>query len=107
MTLFDALPDDEAKLERIIYQKWLAIFPDAQEAWAEQRRTGYPVVEKRSGDDFEPGITQGTIPNRIPYPPGELSTNYNNVNAARERQGGDDLLKKLWWDRKTLQDSWE
>lgn len=106
-TLFNAITDDEAKLERIIYQKWIALFPDSHEAWAEQRRTGYPVVVKRSGDDFEQGITGGTIPNRISYPEWELNTNYTNVNAARENQGGDDLLNKLWWDRKTLQDSWE
>jgi len=105
--LFNALADDEARLERIIYQKWIALFPDPHEAWAEQRRTGYPVVVKRTGDDFEQGITQGTIPNRIPYPEGELNTNYTNVNAARENQGGDDMLNKLWWDRNTLQDSWE
>ena len=83
------------------------MFPDSHEAWAEQRRTGYPVVLKRAGDDYEQGITQGTIPNRIPYPDAELNTNYTNANAARENQGGDDMLNKLWWDRKTLQDSWE
>jgi hypothetical protein len=105
--LFLALADDEARLERIIYQKWIALFPDSHEGWAEQRRTGYPVVTKRSGDDYEMGITNGTIPNRIPYPEGELNTNYNNVSAARENQGGDDMLNKLWWDKKTLQDSWE
>ena len=105
--LFSSLADDEAKLERIVYQKWIALFPDSHEAWAEQRRTGYPVVLKRAGDDYEQGITEGTIPNRIPYPDAELNTNYTNVNAARENQGGDDMLNKLWWDRKTLQDSWE
>ncbi len=106
-SLFEALSDEESKLERIIYQKWIALFPDGQEAWAEQRRTGYPVVSKRSGDEYEQGITGGTIPNRISYPEVELSTNATNVNAARERQGGDDLLNKLWWDQKTLQDGWE
>jgi hypothetical protein len=106
-SLFDALADDEAKLERIIYQKWIGLFPDAHEAWAEQRRTGYPVIVKRTGADFEQGITNGTIPNRIPYPAGELNTNATQVNIARERQGGDGMLVKLWWDKKTLQDSWE
>ncbi len=105
--LFNSLTDDEAKLERIIYQKWIVLFPDSHEAWTEQRRTGYPIVLKRSGDDYELGITQGTIPNRIPYPDWELNTNSTNANAARENQGGDDLLNKLWWDRKTLQDGWE
>jgi hypothetical protein len=105
--LFSALVDDEAKLERIIYQKWIALFPDSHEAWVEQRRTGYPVVIKRSGDNYEQGITGGTIPNRIPYPEGEWNTNYTHVSAARENQGGDAMLDKIWWDKKTLQDSWE
>lgn len=105
--LFSGLSKDEDKLERIIYQKWIALFPDTHEAWNEQRRTGYPVIKKRKGAIFEKGITDGTIPNRIPYPPGEYNTNYTNVVEARDRQGGDDLLKKVWWDKKTLQDSWE
>lgn len=33
---------DEEKLERIITQKWIAMFPNGQEAWSEFRRTGYP-----------------------------------------------------------------
>lgn len=36
----------ELKLERIITQKWLAIYPEGCEAWAEQRRTGYPQLIK-------------------------------------------------------------
>ena len=28
--------------DRIITQKWIAMFPEGCEAWAEQRRTGYP-----------------------------------------------------------------
>ena len=34
--------DIETKLEKIITQKWLACWPESYEAWAEQRRTGYP-----------------------------------------------------------------
>ncbi len=105
--LFSGLSNEEYKLERIIYQKWVALFPDTHEAWNEQRRTGYPVIRKRTGNNFEKGITEGTIPNRIPYPPGEYNTNYTNVTEARDRQGGDGLLNKVWWDKKTLQESWE
>ncbi len=34
----------EQKLERIITQKWIAIFPDGTEAWSTFRRTGYPKL---------------------------------------------------------------
>ena len=41
----------EQNLQRIITQKWLAIYPDGQEAWTDFRRTGYPkqflIKEKR------------------------------------------------------------
>ena len=39
---WDSEADKEIKLERIITQKWIAMFPEGCEAWAEQRRTGYP-----------------------------------------------------------------
>ena len=32
----------ETKLEKLITQKWIAIFPDGQETWVDFRRTGYP-----------------------------------------------------------------
>ena len=37
---WDSEADKEIKLERIITQKWIAMFPEGCEAWAEQRRTG-------------------------------------------------------------------
>ena len=39
---WDDAAGNEDKLGRIITQKWLAMFPEGGEAWAEQRRTGYP-----------------------------------------------------------------
>jgi hypothetical protein len=36
----------EQNPERIITQKWSAIYPEGREAWAEQRRTGYPKLFK-------------------------------------------------------------
>ena len=35
---------NEEQLEQIITQKWIAMFPDGQEAWSEFRRTGYPRI---------------------------------------------------------------
>ena len=39
---------EEEKLERLITQKWIAMWPLGQEAWSEYRRTGirvFPVIE--------------------------------------------------------------
>ena len=33
---------EEEKLERLITQKWIAMWPLGQEAWSEYRRNGYP-----------------------------------------------------------------
>ena len=33
---------DEVKLEKIMTQKWISIFPNGHEAWVDYRRTGYP-----------------------------------------------------------------
>lgn len=35
---------DEEKFEKIIIQKYIAMFPNGQEAWTEFRRTGYPKL---------------------------------------------------------------
>lgn len=39
---WDDADSDETKLEKIITQKWIAIFPNGFEAWVDFRRTGYP-----------------------------------------------------------------
>lgn len=41
---WDDSADFEGKLERIITQKWIALYPDGPEGWSEYRRTGYPEL---------------------------------------------------------------
>ena len=94
--------DDDAtanvKLERLITQKWLALFPNGQEAWSEIRRTGYPKVFAL------PVATSGYtihVANRIPYDVNERTRNQANYNAALTLLGGaDDYATKLWWQKK-------
>lgn len=38
--------DREAQLEQIITQKWIAVYPNGNEGWAEFRRTDYPRYMK-------------------------------------------------------------
>lgn len=87
------------KLERIITQKWIALFPDGDEAWAEYRRTGYPilfpvVVNYSNGDiPTELGIR------RMPYPEREYNSNSTAVAEAVDMLGGPDKGgTRLWWD---------
>ncbi len=91
----------EEKLERIITQKWLAIYPDGQEAWSEFRRTGYPkvfpVVINNSGGK----VNTDRQVRRIPFPSTEYRDNNANVLQAITLLGGEDTGgTSLWWDKK-------
>jgi len=96
---WDPAATQEQQLERIITQKWLAIFPDGQEAWADFRRTGYPklftVADNLSGGTID---TQIQI-RRLPYPSTEYNTNNAAVlNAVKVLGGADNGGTRLWWD---------
>ena len=88
---------EEQKLEQIITQKFLAIYYQAYEAYAEFRRTGYPRIW--TGNDK--GSTNGEIPRRLTYPLDEYSKNLANAKAAAERlANGDTYMSRIWWDAK-------
>lgn len=88
---------DEDKLKQIIDQKYIALIFQGDEAWAEYRRTGYPLVWI-GNDDTDTG---GQMPRRLTYPFQEYLINENSVTEAAGRfQGGDKLTSKVWWDAK-------
>ena len=94
----------ERNLERIITQKWIAIFPLGIEAWSEYRRTGYPrllpVVENKSGGTVDSRYGM----RRIPYPVEEYTENPVHLQAAIDMLGGrDNGGVHVWWDVKPLQ----
>lgn len=91
----------EQKLERIITQKWIAMYPDGPEGWAEFRRTGYPklfpVVTNNSGGTINTDVQV----RRIPYPQSEYNNNSAGVQSGIVKLGGQDHGgTKLWWDKK-------
>ncbi|HYE54555.1 MAG TPA: RagB/SusD family nutrient uptake outer membrane protein [Chitinophagaceae bacterium] len=91
----------ETNLERIITQKWIAMYPDGPEGWAEFRRTGYPrlfpVVKDNSNGTIDP-VKQVR---RIPYPQSEYNNNRAGVQTGVSLLGGPDGGgTKLWWDKK-------
>lgn len=94
-TLSGGTPEED--LENIIVQKYLAIFNQGREAWAEFRRTGYPKIW--TGGDL--GVTNGNIPRRLTYPKTEYNLNNANVSDAASRlSGGDQMTSRIWWDAK-------
>ncbi len=97
--------DDNAnantKLERIMLQKWLALFPDGMEAWSEMRRTGYPGWVRIYTYAYTSGVTTNQMISRIQYPSTEFSNNSANVQEAVRMLGGQDNAgTRLWWDVK-------
>jgi Susd and RagB outer membrane lipoprotein len=96
---WDGAASAEQKLERVITQKWIALYPDGQEAWTEFRRTGYPklfpVVVNNSN-----GTITGFI-KRLPIPSKYKNSNQSGYQRATATLSGPDVGgTKLWWDKK-------
>lgn len=90
----------EQKLERIITQKWIAMFPDGQEAWSEFRRTGYPKLYPVMVNNSNGQIPDGDFIKRMTYPTSITNSSQVAVNAAINSylDGKDSLFEPLWWD---------
>jgi hypothetical protein len=92
---------ESIKRERISTQKWLAMFPEGQEAWTEFRRTGYPRLFKVINNNSGGTISSDIQIRRLPYPQNEYNTNPNTVAAGIKLLGGpDNGGTRLWWDVK-------
>ena len=97
---FDEGGGAERQLEQIITQKWIALYPDGWEAYAEKRRTGYPKTYPIiATDNPEVGIDQ--VMRRMTFVDSEFSNNQVAVEAAKGLlSGSDSNATKLWWDKK-------
>lgn len=78
--------------QKIGNQKWLALFDQSFEAWAEYRRLDYPVLQAPSA------ARSSMVPRRFLYPLAEQSINGQNYAEAVSRMGGDTYETKLFWD---------
>ena len=95
---------DEEKLEKIMIQKWIALYPNGQEAWSEYRRTGYPKLHSAISNysngeiDSEVGIRRM----RFPTNKSTSAEDIANLESARKllRGGLDKAGTRLWWDNK-------
>ena len=92
--------DKEIKLEKIITQKYIALFPLSTEAWAELRRTGYPkLFPVLNTDDGDGSIMQGDMIRRIPWVPTSPTDIEIVENSGIPALGGpDEQATRLWWD---------
>ncbi|WP_430815041.1 SusD/RagB family nutrient-binding outer membrane lipoprotein [Carboxylicivirga sp. RSCT41] len=104
-----------ATMETVLTQKYIALYMQPYEAWAEYRRTGYPntlvmpggsydvVVPRGDGTtttwsyDFDPLEDLTDLPDRVRYPLLEQNLNGDNRAAAANAIGGDEMDTELWW----------
>lgn len=94
--------DKETKLEKIITQKYIALFPNSMEAWGEMRRTGYPkmfpVLNVEEGDG---SLKAGDLVRRILFPNSDDASLKDIQATGLKALGGPDQQgTRVWWDVK-------
>jgi hypothetical protein len=116
-TAIDAYVDavnDNVNAETVATQKYIHLYMNGPEAWAEYRRTGYPktllfpgeISHVVDGENllFEPiSDTKGDLPARVKYPTNESTLNGDNFNAAvaKLQDGTNNYYTKMFWDIRT------
>ncbi|MEO6135765.1 MAG: RagB/SusD family nutrient uptake outer membrane protein [Ginsengibacter sp.] len=96
---WDPAASNEKKLERIITQKWIAMYPEGQEAWTEFRRTGYPKLFTTVTNNSNGTIDTDIQIRRLAYPAVEYTTNSIGVQQGVQLLGGaDNGGTRVWWD---------
>lgn len=103
-----------ASKESVLTQKYVGLFMQPYEAWAEYRRTGYPntlLLPGQTGTlnvanngsttyvftSLIAGLTD--LPSRLFYPTSVQTLNTVNYQAASQAIGGDKMDTKLIWDK--------
>jgi len=89
--------------EQIATQKWIAMFPEGMEAWADYRRSKkvklYPVA---NSDNSQITNTSTQWLRRIPFLTSEKQSNAAGVETGYTILGGkanDTEMTPLWWDK--------
>jgi len=82
-----------ATMADIAYEKWIALYLNGPEAWAEWRRLDAPALT--------PSIyaNDQRIPVRHAYSSAVADNNADNYAAVIAAQGPDNNHTKLWWDK--------
>ncbi len=91
--------DKNVQLEQIARQKWLALFPNGVEAWADVRRAErpqrYPIMVSEN-----PYLKTNELIRRVPFVSGEYETNADGVQTGLDLLGGpDNAATRVWWDK--------
>ena len=87
----------KGEVDQVNIQKWLSLFHQSWEAWAEMRRTDIPRL-KPAANSEKPGHNRP--PFRFCYPETEISLNSANIPASVDEE---DTYwgYQVWWDTRT------
>lgn len=91
----------ETKLEKIITQKYIAVFPHGYEAWTDIRRTGYPkIFPVLNPEDGDGSLKYGDIIRRNKLPGRNTEAGRNDISTSGLKAlGGEDLMStRVFWD---------
>ncbi|NLO02266.1 MAG: SusD/RagB family nutrient-binding outer membrane lipoprotein [Bacteroidales bacterium] len=97
---WDEAVSDEENLERIMTQKWLDAFLNANEIWSDHRRTGYPKLHYTPKNDSNEDwgiIGQEDFLKRMPFVFNERMNNSEGVAGAVAKLGGPDKISTRLW----------
>ncbi len=90
---------DEASLKQLITQKYIANFPNGEEAWADFRRTDYPdITLPIDGVSSSASVAADTWVKRVRYPDAAHNFESEFMPASRNTIPMDRMDIKLWWD---------
>ena len=79
--------------EKIGRQKWIALYMQGYEGWAEYRRLDFGVLAACADGALQ---GDGSVPTRFMYPLDEQTL--NNASWSAANGGSDELTDKMWWD---------
>jgi hypothetical protein len=81
-------------IERILLQKYYALFFVDFQQWFEYRRTGMPALPVADGM-----LNNKKMPSRFEYPIPVRTNNPTHYKEASTWMGGDDISSKVWWEK--------
>lgn len=82
----------DGTLERIMLQKYYALYMNDYQQWFEHKRTGFPVLPKTNAMQ-----NNGQLPSRFSYPLDIRTKNKTNYEKVIQKLGSDDINLKTWW----------
>ncbi len=83
---------------RLYTQKWISLFKNGHEAWAETRRTDVPNLPAAAGSPY---AGHNRAPFRYPYPQNETTLNGGNSGQFVKEVTDNFWGKKMYWDTRT------